>query len=162
LRLLLVLSLLVSAHLLGAQSSVTGSSSSLPDAPNARWSSVTSLRAGTNVWVNTGFHSTHCKFQQATDQDLTCDAHGSRKFAPSEIKAVSTPNRAESAAVLGAVGAGVGILVVQIVASTAFGDFSRGAARGGVYAGSAGLGALVFAPIGYAKGFMHRTVYRAP
>ena len=114
------------------------------------------------MWVNTGFHSTHCKFQQATDQDLTCDAHGSRKFAAGEIRTVSTPNRAESAAVLGAIGAGIGVLVVTIVDSTVFGDFSRGSAKGGVYAGGAGLGALVFAPIGYAKGFMHHTVYRAP
>lgn len=161
-RLLLVLSLLVSAHLLGAQSSATGSSSSLPDAPNARWSSVTSLHSGTNVWVNTGFHSTRCKFQQATDQDLTCDAHGSRKFAAGEIRTVSTSNRAESAAVFGAIGAGVGVLVVKIVDSTLFGNVSRGTVKGSVYAGGAGLGALVFAPIGYAKGFMHRTVYRAP
>lgn len=159
-RLLLILPLLVSAQIVAAQSVATATSSSLPDAPNAHWSNVTLLHSGTNVWVDTGFHSTHCKFQQATDQELTCDADGLRKFAAGEIRAVKTTNRAESAAVLGAVGAGVGILVVKIVTLTVFSNFSP-AAKGSVYAGGAGAGALIFAPIGYATGFMHRTVYQA-
>jgi hypothetical protein len=161
LRLLLVLPLLLSLHTLAAQSAATASSSSLPDAPNAHWSDVISLRSGTNVWVDTGFHSTHCKFQQATDQELTCDADGPRKFAAGEIRAVKMTNRAESAAVLGAVGAGVGIVVVKIVALTLGNGFFNGQAKGSAYAGGAGAGALIFAPIGYAAGFMHRTVYQA-
>jgi len=160
LRLLLVLPLLVSLHTLAAQSAATASSSSLPDAPNAHWSNVTSLPSGTNVWVDTGFHSTHCKLQQATDQEITCDADGPRTFAASEVRSVGTRNRAESAAILGAVGAGLGILVVKLVTVTVFSNFSP-AAKGSVYAGGAGAGALIFAPIGYASGFMHRTVYQA-
>jgi hypothetical protein len=157
LRLLLVLPLIVSAQIVAAQSVATAASSSLPDAPNAHWSNVTSLRSGTNVWVDTGFHSTHCKFQQATSQELTCDAHGPRKFAASEVRAVKTTNRAESAAVLGAVGAGAGVLVVKILV-TIFDDRS---AKASAYGGSAGLGALIFAPIGYGTGFIHHTVYQA-
>ena len=161
-RLLALLPLLVSAHMLAAQSSSIASSSSLPNAPNAQWSRVMSLHSGTNVWVDTGFHSTRCKLQQATEQELACDAHGPRRFAASEIKAVSVRNRAQSAAVLGAVGAGVGVLVVKLVASTLLGDFTHGSAKGAAYAGGAGAGALIFAPIGYGTGFMHRTVYRVP
>lgn len=159
-RLLLVLPLLVSLHTLAAQSAATASSSSLPNAPNAQWSSVTSLHTGANVWVDTGFHTTHCKFLEATDHELTCDADGPRKFAATDVRSVRTPNRAESAAVLGAVGAGVGILVVKIVTVTVFSNFSP-AAKGSVYAGGAGAGALIFAPIGLATGFIHRTVYQA-
>ena len=161
-RNLLILSLLFSAQVLAAQSpSAAASSSSLPDAPEAHWSSVTSLHSGTSVWIDTGFHSTHCKFLQASDQKLTCDAHGPREFSASEIKGVRTQNRAESAAILGGVGAGVGILVVKIVALTLGNGFFNGRASGGAYAGGAAAGAIIFAPIGYATGFMHRTVYRA-
>lgn len=161
-RNLLILSLLVSAHILTAQSqSTVASSSSLPDAPKAHWSSVTSLRPGTNVWIDTGFHSTRCKFLQATDQKLTCDADGPREFSASDIRAVRIHNRAESAAVLGGVGAGVGILVVKIVALTLGNGFFDGRASGGAYAGGAAAGAIIFAPIGYATGFLHRTIYRA-
>jgi hypothetical protein len=157
LRLLLVLPLLLSLHTLAAQSPATPSSSSLPDAPNAQWSSVTSLHTGANLWVDTGFHSTHCKFQQATEQELTCDADGPRKFAASEVRSIRITNRAESAALLGAVGAGAGVLVVKILV-TIFDDRS---AKASAYGGSAGLGALIFAPIGYGTGFMHHTVYQA-
>lgn len=157
-RLLLVLPLLASAHVLIAQSSPAASSSLLPNAPNAQWSRVTSLHSGANVWIDTGFHSTHCKLLQATDQKLTCDAHGPREFSASEITAVTIPNRAKSAAVLGAVGAGAGVLVVKVVATA----FDARSVKGSVYTGGAGLGALIFAPIGYGTAFMHRTVYRAP
>ena len=160
-RPLVILLLLASPHILIAQSSRAGSSSSLPNAPNANWSRVTSLHSGTNLWVDTGFHSTHCKLQQATDQELTCESDGTRRFAASEIRAVRTRNRAESAAVFGAVGAGVGILVVKIVAS-ALGNGIANGAKSSVYAGGAGVGALIFAPIGYGTGFMHRAVYQAP
>lgn len=155
-RQLLVLPLLMSAHFLAAQSAPAASS--FPDAPNTHWSSVTSLHTGTNIWVDTGFHSTHCKLQRATDQELDCDAHGPQKFAAGDVKAVSVRSRVKSAAVLGAVGAGVGVLVVKIVAS---GLGFRGA-NGGAYAGGAGAGGLIFGPIGYGTGFIHRTVYRAP
>ena len=111
--------------------------------------------------IDTGFHSTSCKLEQVTAEKLTCDAHGPREFKLSEITAVRTTNRAESAAVLGAVGAGVGILVVKIVAITAGNGFFNGRASGGAYAGGAAAGAIIFAPIGYAAGFLHRTIYRA-
>lgn len=155
---LALLPLLVSAHLLAAQSA-PAASSSLPNAPAAHWSNVASLHSGTRVWIDTGFHSTSCRLGQVTAEKLICDADGPRDFNRSDITAVRTKNRAGSAAVLGAVGAGVGILVVKVVAMSVGNGFFNGAS-GGAYAGGAGAGAIIFAPIGYATGFLHRTIYR--
>ena len=156
---LAVLPLLLSAHLLAAQSAPVASSS-LPNAPTAHWSNVASLHSGTRVWIDTGFHSTSCRLGQVTAEKLICDADGPRDFNRSDITAVRTKNRGGSAVVLGAVGAGVGILVVKIVALSLGDGFLNGHAKGSAYAGGAAAGAIIFAPIGYASGFLHRTIYR--
>jgi hypothetical protein len=69
---------------------------------------------------------------------------------------VETYNRGESMAILAVVGAGFGLAMVTAgSASVGFGGW----AKRSVYLGGAGMGAIIFLPIGYFTHPIHHTVY---
>jgi hypothetical protein len=74
------------------------------------------------------------------------------------IREVETYDHGVSTAVFAGAGAGVGILVIKgVSAGMGFGGW----AKGSVYAGGAGIGAVLFGTIGYFAHPIHHTIYKA-
>ena len=149
----LVAALLLFAHPLSAQQ--TG----LPNAPDARWENAQKLSFGTPIIVHSDSSHVTCKFNNAAADTLSCIHHGGVDFQRNNIRKVETYNRGASAILLAALGAGFGIMMVE-VGNCAIGG--RGdSVKGAVYAGGAGMGAIIFYPIGYFTHPIHHTVYEA-
>jgi hypothetical protein len=131
-----------------------------PTAPPAgsNWQHIQALPSGTNIYLTTRSGTMRCTLTAVDADSLTCTRGKSTVFQRSEIKTVKLPHRGRSTAILGGVGAGLGVAVVKGLASS----WGLRTAKGSVYAGGAGIGAVVFGPIGYFTDFARSTVYRAP
>jgi hypothetical protein len=129
--------------------------------PGSDWSRVQALPPGTTLHVKAVKNGGLCHLKSTSAEGLICEGTGGKSFHPvSDIRAVQIAHRGRSAAILGAVGAGVGVGVVA-ASSKAIGF--GGGAKGAVFAGGVGLGALVFAPIGFfSDAFRGETIYSAP
>ncbi len=126
----------------------------------SNWQHVQALPFGTKIYVTTQVRvsALECTLTAVDADSLACTHGRSTVFQRSEIKAVKLPHRGRSTAILGGVGAGLGIAVVKGVAS-AWGFRN---AKGPVYAGGAGIGAVLFGPLGYLSDVSRSTVYTAP
>ena len=124
----------------------------------SNWSHVEALPAGTNIYVTTRSGTMKCSLAAVDADSLTCTHGKSTVFERSKVMAVKLPHRGLSTAILGEAGAGLGVAVVKGVASS----WKLSGAKGSIYAGGAGIGAVVFGPIGYFTDFARSTVYRAP
>jgi hypothetical protein len=157
-RKLFIVALFTTASILPAQQST------LPNAPSPRdWQSVQTLPAGASIHVKTQQNSASCKLKSADADSLACTGAKDLTLQRADIKSITIPRRGRSAAVMAGVGAGVGLATVKIVSSTVFGGFynNNGGAKGAVWAGGAGAGALIFGGIGAATHPLHSTVYKA-
>lgn len=126
------------------------------------WQSVESISLGTSIKLKSRTGSMNCALIAVDDNSITCAHPKNTVFNRNDILSIAIPHRGRSALIMGGVGAGVGVAVVKLVATAAFGGFFQGHAKGAVYAGGAGLGILVFAPIGYGTDVTHSTIYKAP
>jgi hypothetical protein len=101
--------------------------------------------------------------KSADEGSLTCAASGDRKevmLARGEIRKIALTRRGRSTALMAGIGAGVGIAAVA-AASKAIGF--GGGAKAGVFAGGAGIGVVIGAPIGYFSDVLRGPiVYVAP
>jgi hypothetical protein len=89
-------------------------------------------------------------------------AHGSKDtiIPRSEIKSIKLTRR--TASTLGMAAIGIGASAIAVSATSSAVDY-HGSAKGAVWAGAAGLGVVIFAPIGYFSDlFRGPTVYQAP
>jgi hypothetical protein len=129
----------------------------------SNWQHVQALPAGASIHVRAQHSSANCRFKSADADSLTCTGAKDVTFQRAEIKSITIPRRGRSAAVMAGVGAGVGLATVKIVSSTVFGGIYNkdGGAKGAVWAGGAGAGALIFGGIGAATHPIHSTVYKA-
>lgn len=131
----------------------------LPSAPDAQWKKVQAISFGAPIIVRSESGHVTCRFKHAAPDAFSCIDSTEVDFRRSSIRRVETYNRAGSTAVLAAAGAGIGVVTVFIV-SQAVG--ARGTAKASVFAGGAGMGAIMFFPIGYFAHPIHRTIYQAP
>lgn len=129
----------------------------VPNAPQPQWKTVQTLSIGTPIIVRSGSSHTTCKFKNATDTILSCINNSEVDLQRNSIRSVETYNRPASTALFAALGAGIGIMMVQVV-NLAMGGRS-GDVKGAVYAGGAGMGSIIFFPIGYFTHPIHRTIY---
>jgi hypothetical protein len=155
----LSISAALTAVLLLFASSLSAQQTELPNAPDAQWQSAQKLSFGTPIIVRSGSSHVTCKFKNAAADTLSCINKGGVDFQRNSIRKVETYNRGASAILLAAAGAGFGILMVQVGnrAIGGRGDDVKGAVR----AGGAGMGAIMFYPIGYFTHPIHHTVYKA-
>ena len=91
---------------------------------------------------------------------LTCNHGKDLTFQRTEIESVKLPHRRRSSLIMAGVGAGVGVGVVKLVASS-LGVYRDGSAKGSVYGGGAGLGAILLWPAGYFGDPARSTIYKA-
>lgn len=132
---------------------------SVPDAPAPQWQTVQTLPVGSLITVRQASGSVACRFKSATQNALTCIRDGDLSIGRGDIRRIDKPNRGASTGMMAAVGAGVGLVtVVAVSKAIGFG----GSAKGSVYAGGAGIGAVFFAPIGFFTHPIHSTIYKAP
>ena len=125
----------------------------------SNWQHVQALPVGTKIYVNANDQTATCKLISVDDGTLTCTHGKATTFQRSEIKSVKIPRHAVSTAILAGAGAGVG---VGVVAATSNSIGFGGWAKGSVYAGGAGVGAVLFGSIGYFTDFARSTIYKAP
>ena len=132
-------------------------------AGGSNWQHVQALPVGTSVYVNAGNKTVRCTLTSVDSDTLTC-AHGKAiVYQRTEITSVKLSHRGRSTLIMAGVGAGVGAGVVKAVAVTIFGNsFTHGTAKGAVYVGGAGMGAIIFWPIGFLGDPARSTVYKAP
>lgn len=150
----LIASLLLFSYRLNAQQAV------LPNAPQPKWNNVQALSFGAPIIVRSGSGDVSCNFKSAGADSLSCIAKkGDLSLRQGDVRRVETYNHGASTAVMAGVGAGVGIVTVKAV-SAALGF--HGWAKGSVYAGGAGIGAVTFGSIGYFSHPIHHTIYKAP
>jgi hypothetical protein len=133
-----------------------------PPPAGSNWQHVQALPFGTKIYVTTRTRvsALECTLTVVDADSLTCTHGTSTIFQRSEIKAVKLPHRGRSTAILGGIGAALGIGVVKAVASSD--PFFAGHAKRSVYAGGAGIGAVLFGPLGYLSDMTRSTVYTAP
>lgn len=125
----------------------------------SNWQHVQALPAGTPVYVNAGGSTTKCKLASVDADTLTCAQGKSATFRRTEIKSIKVPRRVASTLIMAGLGAGLGAVVVAATSSAiGFG----GHAKGSVYAGGAGIGAVLFGTIGFFTDAARSTVYKAP
>jgi hypothetical protein len=121
-----------------------------------------SIPPGTTLHV-TARHSYLCNLKAVDAASLTCAASGDRKeltLTRSEIRKITLTRCGRSTALMAGVGAGIGVAAVA-AASKAIGF--GGGAKAGVFAGGAGLGAVIGAPIGYFSDLLRGpAIYTAP
>lgn len=129
---------------------------SLPDSPGADWGRVETLPPGVNLHLAGSFGKRECKISSATTDALICESSSRLILRKSEIGSIKEEHRGRSAAVMGALGAGIGVLVVAATGSA----LGFTGVKGTVAAGGAAIGAVIFAPIGYFADPTASTVYR--
>jgi len=131
-------------------------------APQRGWSAVQALTPGTKIHVVAKAGAMDCVLDRVDSDALVC-RRGHEKtetaFSLAEIKKIQIMQRGTSAVLAGGIGAGVGIGTAMAVSK---GIGFGGGMKASVAVASVGLGAVVFAPIGYFSGMIRHTVYNAP
>jgi len=130
----------------------------------SNWQHVQALPLGTSIHVKAQHKSVSCALKSVEADSVTC-LHGTEiTFQRADIKSITIPRRGASTLVMAGVGAGVGLATVKIVSATVFGGGynKTGGAKGAVWAGGAGAGAIIFGAIGAATHPIHSTIYKAP
>jgi len=153
------------AMLTGAALSAPAQQAAQKDVPppaGSNWGRVQALPMSTSIYVNAHSRTTRCTLTSVDADTLTCTRGKAITFQRSDIASVKLPRHTRSTLIAAGIGAGVGALVVKAVAATIFGEATNGKAKGSVYAGGAGLGAVVFGSIGYLTDDARSTVYKAP
>jgi hypothetical protein len=128
-----------------------------PDGSN--WQRVLALPSGQSINVSARKSHAGCKLKSVDGDTLTCTHGKNLVFQHADILTITMPRHSRSALILGGIGAGIGVGAVA-GASDAIGF--AGAAKGTVYAGGAGIGAVLFGTIGFFTDLTRSTVYRAP
>jgi hypothetical protein len=158
--LLLALSL-GSALLAPAQQPAQPSTASPPPA-GSNWQHVQALPAGTSIYVKAGGSTKQCSLTSVDADNLTCTRGKPTTFQRTAIKSIKVPRRTLSTLILAGAGAGLGVIVVKGVDATVFRSFDGGRVKGSVYAGGAGIGAVLFGTIGFFTDAARSTVFKAP
>jgi hypothetical protein len=132
-----------------------------PPPSGSSWARVQALPAGTPVHMSTAHSGGLCHIRSVDAETLTC-AHGSKDtvIPRAEIKSITLTRR--TASTLGMAGVGVGLSAIAVSVTSSAVDY-HGSAKGAVWAGAAGLGVVIFAPIGYFSDiFRGPIIYTAP
>lgn len=154
-RPLLLLAAFLSPFLAAAQPPLVQT----PPPQGSNWQHVQALPAGTSIYVSANKHTTRCSLTSVDVDSLTCTHGKPVTFKRTEITSIKLPRHTLSTLIMAGIGAGVSVGVVKGVSqATGWG----GTAKGSVYAGGAGLGAIVFGSIGYLTDFARSAVYKAP
>ena len=141
---------------LSAQSPASPATAS--SSTDTSWAHVQALPIGTVLHVNTGRHSTLCHLRTVDTDGLACTSGAT--IPRTSITQIKLTRRAASTALVAGGGAVVGLIAVGATAASV--GFNNGA-KGSVLAAGIGLGALLFAPIGYfTDGLRGPLVYRKP
>jgi hypothetical protein len=127
--------------------------------PGSNWQHVQALPSGTSLYVNANGDTRRCTLTSVDADTLTC-AHGKQMtFQRTAIKSIKIPRRTASTLITAGLGAGVGVVTVAgASAAIGFGGYAKGT----VYAGGAGIGAVLFGAIGFLADDARSTVYKAP
>ena len=152
---------LLALMLAPALSAPTQQPAQQPVAPPAgsNWQHVQALPSGTSLYVNANGDTRRCTLTSVDADTLTC-AHGKQMtFQRTAIKSIKIPRRTASTLITAGLGAGVGVVTVAgASAAIGFGGYAKGT----VYAGGAGIGAVLFGAIGFLADDARSTVYKAP
>jgi hypothetical protein len=133
----------------------------LQPAAGSNWQHVQALPAGTTIYLKAGHINLRCALTSVDADTLTCSHGKPITFQRASINSIKVPRRAMSAALMAGAGAGVGVLTVELVDATVFHGFGGGRVKGTVWAGGAGIGAVVFGSIGYFADPGRSTIYKA-
>jgi hypothetical protein len=125
----------------------------------SNWQHVQALPAGTSIYVNANGDTTKCTLTSVDADTLICTRSKPITFQRIAIKSIKVPRRTASTLIMAGLGAGLGAVVVAATSSAiGFG----GHAKGSVYAGGAGIGAVQFGTVGFFTDGARSTVYKAP
>ncbi len=127
-------------------------------AAGSDWQHVQALPVGTSIYLQANHKTSKCMVTTVDADTLTCTRGKDITFQRTEIDSIKLPHRGRSSLILSGIGAGVGVAVVKAVASS---SLFGAPAKGGVYAGGAGMGAIMFWPLGYITDPARSTIYKA-